>query len=101
MTTIRHGVACVDGEIEEYHFKLVCIAEHRLAYQWKARLYDDRRTKRTLKQLRHPANKFRDMDGLFFQFLSPCKGKHSLSQRRAPLSSFDCVVKQETKFRII
>ena len=39
LATVRHGVARVDGEIEQYHLKLVCVTKDRLANKGKARLY--------------------------------------------------------------
>ncbi len=41
LASIRHGVARIHGEIEQYHFKLVCVTQHRLAHQRKVRLYDN------------------------------------------------------------
>ena len=33
--TSWHRVACINGEIEQYHFELVCVAEHWPADGWK------------------------------------------------------------------
>ncbi len=38
LATVRHGVARVNGQIEEHHFELICVTQHGLAYEWKVGL---------------------------------------------------------------
>jgi len=54
-------------------------------------LYDNCWSQRTLKQARHSAHEFRDIDRLLLKFLTPRKSQQSLGQGRTAQLGIDAV----------
>src|SRR6267142_1408601 len=101
LPTIRHGVSRVDSEIEQYHFELVRVPQHRFADKWKMGLYDNCWSQRMLKHVGHPTYEFGNLHRFLLKLLATRKGQHSFGQQRTALCALNRVLEQRPEFGII
>jgi hypothetical protein len=90
----RHGVACVEHEVEDGELELVWIAPRRREPEGKPRFDADARADGALQKVRHAAHQVGDVDRLDLEILAPGKGEHALRQRGSALGALHRIVEE-------
>jgi hypothetical protein len=96
-----HGVAGVHGEIEQRHFQLVRVGLDRPQRERETHLDPERWAQRPLKQIRHAAHEFGDVDRFLIEFLVSREREHALGQGLASLRALHGVFKQRRAFGVV
>ena len=90
----RHGIARIDGEIEQRRLELVRIGHHTVESEREAGFDGDLRPERALQQVAHAARQLDQVDRPQVELLPPREGQHALRQGGAALRALQGVVEQ-------
>jgi hypothetical protein len=97
---VGHGVSCVHRKVKKRKLQLVRVGRYFRQAEGEAGFDLNRGAKRALQQVRHPAHKVRDVDGLEMELLLAGKGQHALRQLRPALRALHRIVQKLGQHRI-